>query len=185
MTGLKRLVARRVPMQDVGRPEGADRTDPKSSRHSTQETMNDTDISHRIRAECASFLQSVRWSHFATLTTRELVSVDRIKREVVHGFARRVARAAQRPLAWFYAIEPHADGERYHVHALLAHTEVLEIGQLERAWKLGNTRIVVYDPQRGAADYVSKHLAYNPDLYDLSRRPLPRRVLNADAQEAA
>ena len=72
--------------------------------------MNDTDTSHRVRAEWDSWLQSARWSHFATLTTRELVSVDRIKREFVHRFVRRVARAAQRPLAWFYAIEPHADG---------------------------------------------------------------------------
>ena len=153
-------------------------------RSASVETTN-SDTSRRMRAEWASFLQSARWSHFATLTTRELVSVDRIKREFVHGFVRRVAVPAQRPLAWFYAIEPHADGQRYHVHALLAHTDAVKIAQLERAWKLVNTHIVVYDPRLGAADYLGKHLASNPDHYDVSRRPLPRGVLDVDAQEAA
>jgi hypothetical protein len=147
--------------------------------------MNNNDTSHSVRAEWDSWLQSVRWSHFVTLTTRELVSVDRIKREFVQGFVRRVAKAAQRPLAWFYAIEPHADGQRYHVHALLGHTETVKVAQLERAWKLGKTHVVVYDPRRGAAGYVSKHLGGNPDHYDVSRRPLPRRVLDVDSQEAA
>jgi hypothetical protein len=143
--------------------------------------MKNNDTSRRVRAEYDSWLQSVRWSHFVTLTTRELVSVARIKREFVHGFVRRVAKAAQRAPAWFYVIEPHADGERYHVHALLAHTESLKIAQLERAWKLGISSIAVYDPQRGAADYVSKHLAANPDHYDLSRRLLPRGGLDVAA----
>jgi len=147
--------------------------------------MNDSDTSRRVRAEWDYFLRSVRWSHVATLTTRELVSVDHLRREFVHGFVRRVARLAQCPLAWFYVIEPHADGQRHHVHALLAHTESLKIAQLERAWKLGITRIEVYDPRRGAAGYVSKHLTGNAVHYDVSRRPLPRVILNGEAQEAA
>ena len=136
--------------------------------------MNDSATSQRVRAGWDSFLQSARWSHFATLTTSERVSVARLRREFVAGFVRRLERPAQRPLAWFYAMEPSADGERHPVHALLAHTESLQTAQLERAWKLGHTRIVVYDPRRGAAGYVSKHLARNPELYDLSRRYLPR-----------
>jgi len=143
--------------------------------------MNDTDTSRRVRGEWDSFLRSVDWSHFATLTTGELVSVDRLKREFVDGFVRRLARPVQRPLAWFYAIEPHADRQRYHIHALLAHTESLQTAQLERAWKLGNTHIVVYDPLRGAAGYVSKSLGGNAVHYDLSRRSLPRGGLDVAA----
>ena len=143
--------------------------------------MNNNDTSHRVRAARDSWLQSARWSHFTTLTTRELVSVHRIKHEFEHGFVRRVAKAAQRPLAWFYAIEPHADGERYHVHALLAYTETVKLAQLERAWRLGNTTIAVYDPQRGAAAYVGKHLTDNPDHWDVSRRLLPRGGLDVAA----
>ena len=131
-------------------------------------------IDRRQRIAWAEFLQQADWSHFATLTTSEPVSVDRLRREFVAGFVRRLARPAQRPLAWFYAMEPSADGQRHHVHALLAHTESLNVAQLGRAWKLGNTRILVYDPRRGAAGYVSKHLAANPELYDVSRRHLPR-----------
>jgi len=138
-----------------------------------------------MRAEWASFLRSVRWSHFVTLTVSEPVSVDRLRREFVAGFVRRLAQVAQRRLGWFYVIEPGADAQRHHVHALLAHTEPLRIPQLQRAWKLGITDISAYDPQRGAAGYVSKYLAGNPDHYDVSRHPLPRGVLNVDAQEAA
>ncbi len=93
--------------------------------------MNDSDTSRRVRAEWDCFLHSARWSHFATLTTSELISVDRLKREFVDGFVRRLARPAQRPLAWFYEIEPSADGQRHHVHALLVHTASLKTAQLE------------------------------------------------------
>src|SRR3954468_4741713 len=95
---------------------------PQDGRNVAPGGMNDPDTSRRVRAEWDSFLQSARWSHFATLTTSELVSVDRLRREFVDGFVRRLARPAQRPLAWFYAMEPSADGERHHIHALLAHT---------------------------------------------------------------
>lgn len=168
-------------MQHGGAPR---RGRPKRSEAFTSQytgTHEQHNTSHRVRAEWDSWLQTTRWSHFVTLTTSELVSVDRLRRDFVHGFVRRVAKAAQGPLAWFYVIEPHADGERYHVHALLAHTESLGVGQLERAWKFGISRIAVYDPQRGAADYVSKYLAANPDHYDVSRRLLPRGGLDVAA----
>jgi hypothetical protein len=136
--------------------------------------MYDTDTSHRVRAEWDSWLQLARWSHFVTLTTRELVSVDRLRHEFVHGFVRRLAKAAQRPLGWFYAIEMHGDRERPHVHALLSGTEALHVDQVVRHWRAGHSRITVYDPRRGAAQYVGKTLARNPDCYDISRRRPPR-----------
>ena len=132
-----------------------------------------------------TFLQTVRWAHFVTLTTTDIVSVDRLRRDFVNRYIRRLGRDAQRGVGWFYAIEHHADGERAHVHALITNTETLTIAGLERSWILGNCRALIYDPRRGASHYVSKHLGRNPELYDLSRRHLPRRVLNVDAQEAA
>jgi hypothetical protein len=87
-------------------------------------------------------------------------------------------------VGWFYAIEYHADGERAHVHALIANTETLTIASLERPWILGDCRAAIYDPRRGASHYVCKHLRRNPEPYDLSRRHLPRGG-NLDAQEAA
>ena len=115
-----------------------------------------------------------RRAHFVTLTTTDIVSTDRLRRDFVHRYIRRLALDAQRGVGWFYVIEPHADGQRYHVHALLAHTESLESRSSSARGNSATRRIEVYDPQRGAADYVSKYLADNPDHYDLSRRPLPR-----------
>ena len=127
----------------------------------------------------------MRWAHFVTMTTTNIVSPDRLRLDFVNRYIRRLARDAQRGVGWFYAIEHHADGERAHIHALIANTETLTIESVERPWLLGNRRAVIYDPRRGASHYVSKYLDRNPDLYDLSRRHLRRGVLNGDAQEAA
>jgi len=138
-----------------------------------------------LRRHWGAFLQTVRWAHFVTLTTTNIVSPARLRLDFVDRYIRRLARDAQRGVGWFYAMEHHADGERAHIHALIANTERLTIAALERPWILGNCRALIYDVRKGAAHYVCKHLGRNPELYDLSRRHLPRRALNVDSQEAA
>ena len=91
-----------------------------------------------LRRHWGTFLQTVRWSHFVTLTTTDIVSPARLRRDFVNRYIRRLARDAQRGVGWFYAIEHHADGERAHVHALIAGTETLSIASLERPWIQGN-----------------------------------------------
>lgn len=134
-----------------------------------------------LQRHWGTFLQTVRWAHFVTLTTTDIVSPDRLRRDFVNRYIRRLGRDAQRGVGWFYAIEHHADGERAHIHALITNTEKLAIASLERPWILGNCRALIYDPRRGASHYVTKYLGRYPELYDLSRRHLPRGGLDVAA----
>lgn len=77
-------------------------------------------------------------------------------------------------MPYFYAIESHLSGYP-HLHALLAGTASLTVRQLEQRWESGHSRIVVYDPMRGAAFYVSKSLLDVCGEYDVSKRMPPRR----------
>ena len=127
----------------------------------------------RVRRAWGEYLGRFAWHPFATLTFERPCTPERARRAFVEGYARRLARQAQRPVPWFYAVEFDALGERPHVHALVAGTGGLTIGQLERAWRHGNTRVLAYDPERGAAFYVCKAIAGARALYDLSRRRPP------------
>jgi hypothetical protein len=130
-----------------------------------------------LRRAWGDDLAGYEWHHFVSLTTRAPVPVPRLLREFEQRWVRKLARAAQRPLAWFLAIEGTAAGWP-HLHALIYGTRGLAVRQLERAWPLGNTRVYVYDPARGAAWYVVKHLARDPDGVEMSTRwPRPLEEL--------
>jgi hypothetical protein len=87
---------------------------------------------------------------------------------------RRLERVAQRRLDWFLVVERSAGFA--HVHALISGADDLALNRLQRAWKLGFTRVERYDPQRGAAFYLTKGFddsgrpeSGRTDDYDLSR----------------
>jgi len=135
----------------------------------------DAAIDRRQRIAWAEFLQRSEWSHFATLTTRTPIGVEKLLREFRQGFIRRLDWIAQRPSAWFCAVEYGADRSAPHLHALIANTSKLTTLHLERAWKLGHSRITIYAPDGGADFYISKQFSENPDNFDLSRRRPPVR----------
>ena len=130
-------------------------------------------MGRRRRIAWAEFLQQFEWSHFATLTTRTPITADRLTGEFKQGFIRRLAWIAQRPIPWFCALEYGVERSAPHLHALIANTSSITTDELQRAWKLGNTRITIYDPGRAAAFYVSKQLLDSPDNFDLSTRRPP------------
>lgn len=133
----------------------------------------------RARDAWGDFLHAYQWDHFVTLTYERVVPPARARCDFTDGFVRRAAFEARRPLAWFYALEWDAAGERVHVHALIAGTARLDAGRRGRAWKAGNTCVREYDATRGAAWYVVKSLVDgrdDSDNYDISRRRPPRRL---------
>ena len=132
-----------------------------------------------IREAWARHLEQFEWTHFGTLTTRLPHSPTELRREFERGYVRRLARAAQGPVPWFYIVERGTAGLA-HVHALLANTGTLRLDQLRRAWLLGHTHVVAYDAARDAAFYLTKQMVpsvganHDAAEYDISRR-LPRR----------
>jgi len=127
-----------------------------------------------LRAAWGGYLQEFAWDHYLTLTFRESANSARARRELGRCL-RNLARVAQRPVPYFYALEA-SGGSREHVHAhvLLAGTGHLSVDRLARSWKHGNTRVLCYDHTRGAAFYVSKEVPIAGDDYAVSDRMPPR-----------
>jgi hypothetical protein len=140
----------------------------------------------RRRAAWGGFLSEYVWDHFATFTFATPTSGDAARLEFAHRYVRRLARVAQAGIAWALVVEGE-ESDHVHLHALLAGTRHLPTRELERAWKLGHTRVAIYDPQRGAATYLAKTLGQRGDNCELSRRRAPRLPLPAsiDAAPAA
>lgn len=128
----------------------------------------------RIPTAWGDFLRQFAWTHYVTLTSKDLVTPERLVRKFLQTFVRGLASATQDAVPYFYAIEPHVRSDAPHLHALVGGTDAVTVRQLERWWDLGFTRIAPYDATRGGAYYVSKLVDRFPDHYGLSRR-LPTR----------
>jgi hypothetical protein len=133
-------------------------------------------VGRGLRRAWAAHLGAYEWHHFATLTSRTPRSRTGLVREWAPVFVRRLERRAQRRIDWYVAAERGASGE-WHLHALLYGTGALSTADVERAWKIGHTRVRVYDPNRGAAGYVAKAVLDSDAWYDVSRRPPPLRAV--------
>lgn len=128
-----------------------------------------------VVAAWGEYLHGFNWSHFATLTAEFPSTPGRLELHFNNHFIRNLARAARRPVPWFYAMERSAGGI-LHMHALLANTEALSLCELRRWWSLGFTAIQSYASEEGAAFYVAKSLD-QPNVkwerWNISRRILP------------
>lgn len=117
-----------------------------------------------------TFLQRYPWSHFHTLTFRQISSEEYARREWAR-WLRRVGEEARVPLFWFYGIEHGEHFGRLHLHALTGNTERLPREVLRDEWRAGFSRILEYDTRRGAAHYVAKYVTKELSEWDIS--PLP------------
>ena len=129
----------------------------------------------RLRDGWVAHIDAHEWSHWVTLTFRTPHSRDRALRAFEDVFVRRLARRAQRPIAWFVAVERSGPGAEWHIHALLYGTGSLSNAKIRTAWKLGLTRAERYNAGGGAARYVTKAVRDEDAWYDVSRRRPPLR----------
>jgi len=133
----------------------------------------------QLQAGWQEFLRGVAWKHTMTVTTRFPMSRVALRREIVCGLIRRLARNSQHAVDWFYAIEQTTTGHP-HAHVLLAGTDILTASEIERAWKAGMTRVQALPSDADEAAvyaiaYVLKKVGHDPDDYDLARRWKYRR----------
>ena len=127
------------------------------------------------------YLQTFKWHHFVTLTVERSVPVDRLKRMFESDFVRRLSRAAQTRIPFFFAIERgYGSSPLAHLHGLIAGTRELRVDIVRDAWRHGHKCVRIYDPSRGAAIYTAKGLLIDPDGYEFSAR-LPQRREDAEA----
>lgn len=132
----------------------------------------------RLTQAWRALLGSATWHHAITVTTRYAQALTSLAAEIEKGFVRRLARAAQGPVAWFCAYEMNVPGHP-HAHILLGGTQSLSAEQCARAWKSGFSRvrvqrIEVLTDADAAIRYTVKHIGRIPDSFDLSRRWIRR-----------
>lgn len=122
---------------------------------------------HPLHEALGSFLERYRWAHFHTLTFRQDSGEEYARREWWR-YERRVAAAANVPIHWFYGIEHGAIGGRVHVHALTGNTERLPRTLMAEEWRSGFSRILDYEPNKGASHYVAKYVTKELAEWDIS-----------------
>lgn len=129
----------------------------------------DTDVA----SAWGDYLNSFRWAHFATLTPKfPDTAAEELELHFHNQFIRKLARATQRPVPWFYVMERSGAGV-LHMHALVANTELLAVTEVRRHWTLGVTQIKPYFSGGAAAWYMAKtlHLASDGwERWDISSR---------------
>ena len=140
-------------------------------------TKADMQSSERVRELTwrrgwGTYLRTFAWTHTLHLTSRFMTSTATMEREF-HRFRRIIARNAQGPVPFFYAVEEGVAGFP-HIHGLIAGTGHLTTAQLEKRWRLGHTAVGVYDPRLVGCYYCTKDLDSEIDRYDFDFRHLPR-----------
>jgi hypothetical protein len=122
----------------------------------------------RLRESWSEFLWIHQWAHFATLTFRWACGMDAAHHAFLNRWVRSLTRAAQREVPYFFAIEVGRRGGRTHIHALVGGTERLSTRRISAAWTLGYSRVLVYDPTKGGARYLTKEILADPECYAVS-----------------
>lgn len=132
------------------------------------------------------WLEDYDWSHWCTLTFRRyeprsapgLAAPKPFKPrpgpppDYAHRsfdrFARRLANKAVQRVWWFRGDELGPQLGRLHLHALVGGTEGLLPETLRSCWREGFSFIDIYDPELGAAHYLTKYVSKDLADYDLS-----------------
>ena len=131
-----------------------------------------SDALPRLRRAWAEFLNRYSWDHFGTLATDRLeLSRDALARRFLNQYTRVLARRAQRALHWCAVVEGDPiEDRRTHLHFVIGGTADLTIRQMEAAWSIGRSKILLFDDTRGGLAYLTKSLPLDSDGLIISRR---------------
>jgi hypothetical protein len=137
---------------------------------------SDTQERAELHTAWGEHVKGYNWNWVAHLTPRfPDYSADRLQREFVQGFIRRLSWRARGSVPWFAATERGAGGVM-HIHALLAakHVSIEGVGA---CWKAGISDVKVYDDAGDMSFYITKTLALPNVSYERwnSSRTMPVR----------
>ena len=121
----------------------------------------------------AEFIRGYEWDYFVTLTPARPMGEANICRYFERNFDRRLAKAAQRGVSWFYVAEQGAAG-LWHIHAFLWANGGLESRHIQPTWRIGHVDVKRYNPNLGAAYYVTKSLDDTDAAYSVSAKMPPK-----------
>lgn len=134
-----------------------------------------SDSPQRLRRAWTEFLQRYEWNHVGTLTTEQIeLSCDAFTRQFLNRYTRVLARRAQHALHWCAVVEGDLiEDRRTHLHFVIGGTADLTIRQMEAAWPMGRSKILLFDDTLGGLAYLTKSLPLDSDGLIISRRLQP------------
>jgi hypothetical protein len=104
------------------------------------------------------FFHQFAWDWFMTGTFSNQCSAL-TTRAAFQKYAEALEHAAGTTIFWVCIVETGVFG-RFHQHVLIGNVQHLSRATWERRWRHGHARILRYDPGRGAAHYVTKHIVH-------------------------
>jgi hypothetical protein len=139
--------------------------------------------SNSIRDAWTDWLSSFHWDHFATLTFADPRS-EASARRAFNAFVGQLRGLTHGGSVGYFCGYEYGTFGRLHLHALMRTTtpqpdlgpggvphpcEALPSGLVWRTWfdRYGRATVTRYDPQRGAAGYVSKYVTKRLAYYDI------------------
>jgi hypothetical protein len=125
-----------------------------------------------VREKMEEFAEKYEWQFWMTGTfRRDQAYKDTIKtKRAFYRFEDDLREKFRKyQIEHFMAVEKHADGDFTHVHGLLNGLEGLTDTKIWEVWfnKFGRARVEVYDPEKGAAHYLTKYLVKAVCDYDV------------------
>jgi hypothetical protein len=121
---------------------------------------------HRTRTKLVeavgAFIKRYQWDHWCTLTSDTDRDSDALGREF-RAFVRAAGSRAGGSIRWLYVLEPHSSGI-LHAHAFLFGTSGVPTSIIQKGWRAGFSKIVVYDRDRAASYYTAKAVTLDGDL---------------------
>lgn len=131
----------------------------------SQRSRNDAErrSSEALHEHWRTLLEGIDWTHFATLTTRYVISLDQIRRLMTQHSRRWCCYDDQR---MFWVAESFRDRGGYHAHCLLK--SHLWATDLWKYWvhRYGRARVEIFNPNIGASGYVTKYVTKEIADYD-------------------
>jgi hypothetical protein len=123
----------------------------------SQQSAASPPVGHSPRAAALTALAAAgRWTHVATLTFR-LDANEHLAACRFEAFVRRLEQRGQGRVDYLAVAARHAPWSKAHVHALLAAPPSLTVEAIREAWLSGRQQVKLFDPLRGARQYVASH----------------------------
>lgn len=109
-----------------------------------------------LRQGWVEYVRRYEWDIFATLTPRfSDCTPERLQREMVNGFVRRLAYETKHACPWMSVLE-RGGGGGVHLHLLAYGTADVSLAAIRRAWTFGHSEVERFDPTLDPSYYLTK-----------------------------
>lgn len=129
--------------------------------------------SSQIRRGYADWLSEHEWDHYADLTSENPLCEASLLHIFKCQWIRWLEKSTQNAVLWAVFAQRGPFNGRHHLHCLLYGTAGLTVDQIDRDWRAGLAKVRIFDPNKGAAAYITREVSENGE-WDISARMPPK-----------